>query len=152
MIVKWKIFRDSFPYICTNCGEFSNSEKEFCEKCGKKDSLRKTAREDYDNHIEKVKAETTKSGITLKKAGIDLARKAKKIKTAKLILICFCAFVVIDIIGFLIIMNILGISIDQIGDHLWIFLGLVGFSLVMLIIIVVAIYFSYYAGKYLPPI
>ena len=57
MIVKWKTFRAAFPYICTNCGEFSNSEKEYCEKCGNKDILRKTTREDYENHIEEVKAE-----------------------------------------------------------------------------------------------
>jgi len=50
MKVKWKTFRKSYPYICTNCGEFSNMEREYCEQCGKKDSLRDINKEDYETH------------------------------------------------------------------------------------------------------
>ncbi|MFW9938036.1 MAG: hypothetical protein ACFFD5_10335 [Candidatus Thorarchaeota archaeon] len=45
--MKWKIFRATYPYICTNCGKISNMEREFCENCGTKDSLREITKEDY---------------------------------------------------------------------------------------------------------
>ena len=61
MIVKWKTFRASFPYVCMNCGEFTSSEQEYCENCGTKASMRRTLREDYDHHVEKVKAEAFKT-------------------------------------------------------------------------------------------
>ncbi|MFX1313250.1 MAG: hypothetical protein ACFFHD_11645 [Promethearchaeota archaeon] len=146
MIVKWKTLRDSFPYLCIYCGEFSNSEKEYCEKCGKKNSLRKITREDYENHIEKIKAEAPKMKISPKENGIDLKR-AKKIKTIKMIVICFCAFLIIDIIGFLIIMNMLGIPLNQISDNLWVFSILLIFTLVMFIIIIILVYFLYYTPE-----
>jgi hypothetical protein len=150
MIVKWKVFRASFPYICTSCGEFANSEKEFCEKCGKKGTLRNTSREDYERYIEKAKAKASvsKAGIVPKKVGNNFSRVKRK-KTIKMILICFCVFLVIDIIGFIILMNILGISFDELGENLWLFWGLVGFTMVMFVIIVVVIYFSYYTKDYL---
>ena len=143
MTIKWKTFKDSFPYICTKCGEFSNNEKEYCEKCGEKDSLRRTAREDYVKHIEKIKAEAPKLDIKPKKKGTDLER-AKKIKTIKIVVICFCAFLIIDIIGFLLIMYMLGIPLNQISDNLWVLFMLLGFTLVMFIIITIAVYFLYY--------
>ena len=45
--MKWKTFRATYPYLCTNCGKLSNMEREFCENCGAKDSLREITKEDY---------------------------------------------------------------------------------------------------------
>jgi len=119
MVVKWKIFRDSFPYVCSDCGEFSSSEGEYCEKCGEKGGLRQTEREDYERHVEqvKIKASTVKSENITKKDRIDLRRRRRN-KMTKMILICFCAFI---IIGFVLIMNRLGIPFAEFGENLWVF-------------------------------
>jgi predicted nucleic acid-binding Zn-ribbon protein len=48
MDIKWKVFKQSFPHICTKCGSLSNMIREFCETCGAKDSLRATAKGDWE--------------------------------------------------------------------------------------------------------
>jgi hypothetical protein len=148
MVIKWKTFLDSLPYICTICGDFSNSEREYCEKCGRKDSLRKTTRQDYENHIKKISVEAPQLQGNKKK--VRITKRAKMKKTAIMISIIFCAFLIIDLIAFLILIDILGISSNQIGDYLPLLLGLLGFSLVMFIIIVIGIYVTYYGGLYWP--
>ncbi|MFX1269411.1 MAG: hypothetical protein ACFFAK_15735 [Promethearchaeota archaeon] len=153
MKVKWKTFRNSLPYICTNCGEFSNMQREYCEQCGKKDSLRKTTREDYEKQTEKVEVESTKIEETYYKTGGHPRRggehpgRPKRMKKIYVVLICFGAILIIDVIGFFIILNRLNISIDQIGDHLPLFLMLFGFSLVALVILVIGILIAYHGGK-----
>jgi rRNA maturation endonuclease Nob1 len=47
MKIKYKLFKRSFPLICTKCGELSNMKREYCESCGEKDSLRETTKEDH---------------------------------------------------------------------------------------------------------
>ncbi|MFX0017803.1 MAG: hypothetical protein ACFFDL_08955 [Promethearchaeota archaeon] len=153
MKVKWKTFRNSLPYICTNCEEFSNMQREYCEQCGKKDSLRKTTREDYEKQTEKVEVESTKIEETYYKTGGHPRRggehpgRPKRMKKIYVVLICFGAILIIDVIGFFIILNRLNISIDQIGDHLPLFLMLFGFSLVALVILVIGILIAYHGGK-----
>ncbi len=153
MKVKWKTFRNSLPYICTNCGEFSNMEREYCEQCGKKVTLRKTTREDYEKQTEKVETESPKIEKTYYKTGGHPRRggehpgRPKRMKKIYVILICFGAILIIDVIGFFIILNRLNISIDQIGDHLPLFLMLFGFSLVALVILVIGILIAYHGGK-----
>ena len=153
MKVKWKTFRKSLPYICTNCGEFSNMEREYCEQCGKQDSLRKTTREDYEKQTEKVEVESPKIEETYYKTGGHPRRggehpgRPKRMKKIYVILICLGAILIIDVIGFFIILNRLNISIDQIGDHLPLFLMLFGFSLVALVILVIGILIAYHRGK-----
>ena len=61
-----------------------------------------------------------------------------------MIIIIFFAILIIDIVGFIIILNILSIPLDQIGDHMFLLLTLFGFSLFTFIIIVIVIYFTYY--------
>jgi len=153
MKVKWKTFRNSLPYICANCGEFSNMEREYCEQCGKKDSLRKTTRKDFEKQTEKVEAESPKLEETYYKIGGHPReggthpRRTKKIKKIYVILICFSVILIIDVVGFFIIMNKLNITIDQIGDYLPLFLILLGFSLGVLVILIIAILIAYHGGK-----
>ncbi|MFX1288789.1 MAG: hypothetical protein ACFFFY_09575 [Promethearchaeota archaeon] len=46
--MKWKLFKTTYPFICTKCGKLSNTEREYCESCGAKDSFRKSSKNDYD--------------------------------------------------------------------------------------------------------
>jgi len=48
MDIKWKVFKKSFPNVCTKCGSLSNMTREYCETCGAKDSLRDTTKEDWE--------------------------------------------------------------------------------------------------------
>jgi len=128
-------------------------EREYCEQCGKKNSLRKTKREDFEKQTEKAEAESPKLEETYYKTGAHPReggihpRRVKKIKTVYVILICFSVILIIDIIGFFIIMNKLNISLDEIGDYLPLFLILFGFSLGILVILIIAILISYHGGK-----
>ncbi|HEA70619.1 MAG TPA: hypothetical protein ENH98_01700 [archaeon] len=45
-----KLFKKTYPFICNDCGEFSHTKHEYCDKCGKEDSLRKARKIDYKNH------------------------------------------------------------------------------------------------------
>jgi len=128
-------------------------EREYCEQCGKKDTLRKTTREDYEKQTEKVKTESPKIEETYYKTGGHPRRggehpgRPKRMKKIYVILIFFGAILIIDVIGFFIILNRLNISIDQIGDHLPLFLMLFGFSLVVLVILIIGILIAYHGGK-----
>ncbi|MBA7540884.1 hypothetical protein ES705_33187 [subsurface metagenome] len=48
MQLKWKVFRKSFPAICTKCGSLSSMTREYCEVCGAKDTSRETTKEDWE--------------------------------------------------------------------------------------------------------
>ena len=50
MQLKWKIFKKSFPTVCTKCGALSNMPREYCEICGIKDSFRDITKEDWEKH------------------------------------------------------------------------------------------------------
>jgi len=41
-----KLFKKTFPLICNDCGEFTHTNQEFCDKCGAK-GLRKATKKDY---------------------------------------------------------------------------------------------------------
>ena len=47
MKVEWKLFKKTFPQICTKCNTLSNMPREYCESCGEKDSFRPTTKEDF---------------------------------------------------------------------------------------------------------
>ncbi len=53
MDLKWKVFKKSFPTICTKCDSLSNMTREYCEICGAKDSFRQTTKEDWEKHLGK---------------------------------------------------------------------------------------------------
>ena len=42
-----KLFRKTYKFICTDCGEFSHSDREYCEKCGGQNSMRSATSKDY---------------------------------------------------------------------------------------------------------
>lgn len=44
-----KLFRKTYPFICSVCGEFTHTRREFCEKCGTKDSIGKASKDKYEN-------------------------------------------------------------------------------------------------------
>jgi len=48
MKVKYNLFKKTFPLICKKCGKLANMEREYCENCGEKDSLRETTKEDHE--------------------------------------------------------------------------------------------------------
>ena len=47
MKIKYKLFRQTFPLVCTKCGNLSNMERVYCENCGEKDCFRETTKEDH---------------------------------------------------------------------------------------------------------
>ena len=49
MKLKWKLFKKIYPTICTKCGSLSDI-KEYCEKCGAKDSFRATTKGDWEKY------------------------------------------------------------------------------------------------------
>ena len=42
-----KLYKKTNPYICSSCGEFAHTKREYCEICGKKDSIVKATKEDF---------------------------------------------------------------------------------------------------------
>ena len=48
MELKWKIFKKTYPTICTKCGTLSNMTREFCENCGAKDNFVETTKADWE--------------------------------------------------------------------------------------------------------
>jgi len=48
MKIKWKLFKKTFPLICTKCGKLSNMQREYCENCGAKDPFRETTQKDHE--------------------------------------------------------------------------------------------------------
>ncbi|NVM45289.1 MAG: hypothetical protein HWN79_10260 [Candidatus Lokiarchaeota archaeon] len=51
--IKWKLFKKTFPLICTNCDNFSNMERDYCESCGAKDSFRAITKADHSRYQNK---------------------------------------------------------------------------------------------------
>ncbi|MBY9018099.1 MAG: hypothetical protein KGD66_04630 [Candidatus Lokiarchaeota archaeon] len=44
-----KLYKKTYPYICSSCGEFAHTLREYCEICGKKDSIVNAKKQDYKN-------------------------------------------------------------------------------------------------------
>ena len=47
LIMNNKDFRKTYPYICSECGEFNHSLREYCENCGAQNSLISAKKADY---------------------------------------------------------------------------------------------------------
>jgi rRNA maturation endonuclease Nob1 len=45
--VDQKLYKKTYPYICSNCGKFTHSKREFCESCGKKGAILNATKQDY---------------------------------------------------------------------------------------------------------
>lgn len=52
MKLSWKLFKRSYPLVCTKCGKIANMKREYCESCGEKDSFRKISKKEYDLYQE----------------------------------------------------------------------------------------------------
>jgi len=48
-----KLFKKTYQYICSSCGEFLHTFLEYCEFCGEKGSVREATKEDYNSYWEK---------------------------------------------------------------------------------------------------
>ncbi|MFW9930846.1 MAG: hypothetical protein ACFFD1_15765 [Candidatus Thorarchaeota archaeon] len=119
---------------------------EYCEHCGNKDAFMLTKKEDYEKHLEKAMNHNSnldeKYYIMIKERQKreKSARRSKKRKAAFFILIVISAILIIDIVGFFILMNRLNIPLNEIGDALPILFNLILFSTVgIAICIVIAI-------------
>jgi hypothetical protein len=47
----WSEFLKAQPFICDKCGKFTYTDREYCEGCGGRYSLRKATRTDYKQYI-----------------------------------------------------------------------------------------------------
>jgi uncharacterized OB-fold protein len=50
-----KLFKKTYKYICSSCGEFSHSPRDYCETCGKEGSIREATKGDYEKYWHKKK-------------------------------------------------------------------------------------------------
>ncbi|MFW9828460.1 MAG: hypothetical protein ACFFEY_12790 [Candidatus Thorarchaeota archaeon] len=46
----WRAFLQAQPLICDNCGNFTDTPREYCERCGSRYSLRKATKKDFVNY------------------------------------------------------------------------------------------------------
>ena len=53
--ISYKLWKSTFPYICTKCGSLSHQKSDMCEYCGKKNTLRESTKKDYKSKYKKVK-------------------------------------------------------------------------------------------------
>ncbi len=47
MIISWKVWKLTYPYICRNCGQTHYSKVVYCAFCGKKETVREVIKKDY---------------------------------------------------------------------------------------------------------
>jgi uncharacterized OB-fold protein len=47
-----KLFKKTYKYICSSCGKFLHTFREYCEFCGEKDTVREATKEDFKKHEE----------------------------------------------------------------------------------------------------
>ena len=44
-----KLFKKTYIYICSSCGIFSHTKREYCEGCGMQGSIGDASKQDYRN-------------------------------------------------------------------------------------------------------
>jgi hypothetical protein len=71
-----KTFKKSFKFLCDECGEFAQSEAEYCDKCGTK-TMRKATNDDYTKY-EKGRMRDDKRGASKTRKEFEKAKKDKK--------------------------------------------------------------------------
>ena len=42
-----KLFKRTYPYICSSCKKFTHTETDYCENCGKQGTIVLAKKEDY---------------------------------------------------------------------------------------------------------
>jgi len=53
--VGYRLWKLTYPYICTKCGSLSHQKFDMCEYCGEKSCLIETTKKDYKEKYKKVK-------------------------------------------------------------------------------------------------
>ena len=53
--ITYKLWKQAFPCVCVKCNNVLNMEREYCEYCGAKDSLRASNKSDYKEKYKNVK-------------------------------------------------------------------------------------------------
>ena len=71
-----KSFKKTFKIVCDECGDFTASDTEYCEKCGAK-AMRQATSEDYSRY-EKSAVKDAKETKKLYDEGKKISDKAKK--------------------------------------------------------------------------
>jgi len=67
-----KVFKKTFKFICGECGNFSTTQTEYCEKCGA-NAVRQATHEDYSKREKEGKA-----GIAERRTKMRAEEKAEK--------------------------------------------------------------------------
>ncbi|MBY9004478.1 MAG: hypothetical protein KGD73_10935 [Candidatus Lokiarchaeota archaeon] len=44
-----KLYKKTYPFICSKCKTLINMNREYCESCGMKGTIVKASKEDYKN-------------------------------------------------------------------------------------------------------
>ena len=71
-----KLFKKTYKFICSECGEFTHTDTEYCENCGVK-ALRKATKDDYEKY-EKIKISKEKESRKVADKAEKEADKARK--------------------------------------------------------------------------
>ena len=48
-IMNLKEYRKVYPFLCSSCGSFSHTFREYCESCGAQNTVSEAKKEDYKN-------------------------------------------------------------------------------------------------------
>ncbi len=51
-----KLFKQTYKFICEECGEFSHTDREYCEQCGSQNAIRSAKNKDYKEKEAEVEA------------------------------------------------------------------------------------------------
>lgn len=55
MIISWKLFKMSYPFICSDCKAGLGEVREICEACGVKFTIRPMTKKDYKAEMKRRK-------------------------------------------------------------------------------------------------
>ena len=48
-----KLFKTTYPFVCSKCGEFDYRKCLYCNTCGSYNTIRKAKKVDYKKHFNK---------------------------------------------------------------------------------------------------
>ncbi|MFX1390426.1 MAG: hypothetical protein ACFE9Z_10215 [Promethearchaeota archaeon] len=82
----WKAFLKAQPLVCDNCGNFTDTPREYCESCGFRHTLRKAKKRDfYEYKLKTIKDEKNLANEQIiKKRTIEKSPKSQFYKTMSL--------------------------------------------------------------------
>lgn len=71
-----KFFKKTYKFICSECGEFAHTEREYCENCGEQ-ALRKATKDDYEKYEKKRLSAEKETARKLKETRIETVKAEK---------------------------------------------------------------------------